>query len=168
MLNCQRQFLQNIETKIDFAGDCNCHSPCEDTRYPVTISQSQFPSQSSIASFWQTVLDDHSQKDSLKAYHYYRDLRNENISVEELKSWTHNYFLRLNVYVNSKTVSVREQIPMITLADLMSQIGGCLGLWLGISIVTVVEFFDLGFKMFYIFFRKLRHLSGPMENTSAK
>ena len=168
MLNCQRQFLQNIETKIDFAGDCNCHSPCEDTRYPVTISQSQFPSQSSIASFWQTVLDDHPQRENLKAYHYYRDLRDQNTSVEELKSWTHNHFLRLNVYVHSKTVAVREQIPIITLVDLMSQIGGCLGLWLGISIVTVIEFFDLGFKLSYIFFRKLRQLSGPMENTPTK
>ena len=64
-----------------------------------------------IASFWQTVLDDHPHKENLKAYHYYRDLRDQNTSVEELKSWTHNHFVRLNVYVHSKTVSVREADP---------------------------------------------------------
>ena len=157
LLDCQTKFLRNIETKIDFAGECNCHSPCEDTRYPIHISQSQFPSQSSIQSFWQRILEENPDKDKMKAYQYYQKLRAQNTSTEELKSWTYRHFLRLNVYANSVTVSVREQIPMITLVDLMSQIGGCLGLWLGISIVTVVEFFDLGFKLSWIFFWRLRH-----------
>ena len=161
MLDCQTTHLQNIETGLDYAQDCNCHSSCEDTKYSVTISQSEFPSQNSIFSFWDVVLEDHPNRESIKAYNYYKSLQQQNVSTDELKAWTRQHFLRLNIYANSKTVFVTEEIPMYTPVDLMSQIGGCLGLWLGISIITVVEFFDLAFRLIHLLLKKI---NGSMNN----
>ena len=154
-LDCQNSLLNNIETQLNYAQDCNCHVPCEDTEYLVTISQSQFPSQNSIASFWKVVIEDNPNRHNLKVYQYYQNLIAKNTSIETLKSWTHKHFLKLNIFANKKVVSVREQMPMYTLTNLLSQIGGCLGLWLGISIISLVEFFQLGFKLVYIMFRKI-------------
>ena len=43
---------------------------------------------------------------------------------------------------------VKQQVPMYSRTDLLSQIGGCLGLWLGMSVITVVELFNLALKIF--------------------
>ena len=155
MLHCQNSILKSIETRLDYAKDCNCYAPCEGTKYSVTISQSEFPSQNSMVSFWKVVLEDNPARENLKAYNYYKNLVEQNASTEELKTWTRQHFLRLNIYANSKTVAVKEQIPIYTPVDLMSQIGGCFGLWLGISIVTVVEFLDLGFRIMYVILKKI-------------
>ena len=158
MLACQEYYLKNIETRLNYALDCNCHPPCEDTKYSITISQSSFPSENSIISFWKRILEDPKKKD-LKAYKHYQKLKEANTSTDDLIKWTHKHFLRLTVYANSKTVTVKEQIPMYTFIDLMSQIGGCLGLWVGISIITIVEFFDLGMNFFQIFCRKAKKIA---------
>ena len=158
MLTCQEYYLKNIETRLNYAVDCNCHPPCEDTKYSITISQSGFPSENSIISFWKRILEDPKKKD-LKAYKNYQKLKEVNTSTDDLIKWTHKHFLRLTVYANSKTVTVKEQIPMYTFIDLMSQIGGCLGLWVGISIITIVEFFDLGMNLFQIFCRKAKKIA---------
>ena len=47
------------------------------------------------------------------------------------------------MFAKTKTVLVKEQIPKHTLIDLLCQIGGCLGLWLGISVVSFAEFIHL-------------------------
>lgn len=48
---------------------------------------------------------------------------------------------------------------MYTFIDLMSQIGRCLGLWVRISIITIVEFFDLGMNLFQILCRKAKKIA---------
>ena len=163
MRACQDSVLKDIETRLNYANDCNCQKPCEDTKYSISISHSEFPSENSMVSFWKTILEDNTQQENIKAYKYYEQLRAQNTSMESMIKWTQKHFLRLTVYATSKTVSVKKYIPMITPVGLMSQIGGCLGLWLGISIVTIIEFFDLGFKLFYVLYRKLNN-SAKLKN----
>ena len=156
LLGCQEDILKIIETLLDYAKDCNCHAPCEDTKYPITTSQSEYPSENSINSFWSVVLEDNPNKDNLKPYQHYHKLLAQNPSLDTLKTWTRKHFLRINVFANSRTVSVRKQIPMITLVDLMAQIGGCLGLWLGISVITVVELMYFCGELGCIFLKMFR------------
>ena len=48
-------------------------------------------------------------------------------------------FARLNVYYEVLNVLERKQIQSITLSDLFANIGGTIGLWAGLSIITLIE-----------------------------
>ena len=65
-------------------------------------------------------------------------------NIEEAeKKWIKETFYRLNVYFRSTEVEMHTQMLSYTPADLWSGIGGILGLWAGLSIITVLEFAEL-------------------------
>ena len=94
------------------------------------------------------LIENHPRKNSLKAYEYYQNLKENNATDEQIYSWVSSHFARLNIFPQSNIVVMKQQVPMYSKTDLMSQIGGCLGLWLGMSVITVVELFDLVLKIF--------------------
>ena len=47
-------------------------------------------------------------------------------------------------------------MPAMTIITLVSNIGGVLGLFLGISFLSFVEVFELGFDIFLIVYKKLK------------
>ncbi len=53
--------------------------------------------------------------------------------------WVKESFYRLNVYFRESTVEQHIQVASFSLADLWSGVGGILGLWLGISVMTIIE-----------------------------
>ena len=140
--------MKDLEKKADFGEKCNCHWPCEETTYSTSILQAPWPIKRSLDSFLKDILEDHPNKEDLKAYQHYQKLKSNNATREEIYAWVASHFLRLNIYANSNIVLVKEQVPMYTPTDLLCNIGGCLGLWVGMSVITIVECFDLGFKMF--------------------
>ena len=107
MMVCQKKYLKDTETRLHYAKDCNCYPPCEDIKYSTTLSQSEFPSENSMTSFWKTLLENNPNKERLKAYKYYHELMAENASRETMSEWTQKHFLRLTVYANSKTVTIK-------------------------------------------------------------
>ncbi len=50
---------------------------------------------------------------------------------------------RLNVYFREMLVLEHRQDPAYTGFDMLSNIGGALGLWAGLSLITVAELFSL-------------------------
>ncbi len=106
-LDCQNEVLDNAETLYDFEKECQCYRPCKDTQYQISSSQSQWPSHKSIRSFIKNVLEDHPERDNLKAYKYYQHLLSQNASLNDIEEWIQGYFFRLNVYARSETVSVK-------------------------------------------------------------
>ena len=56
-------------------------------------------------------------------------------------------FVRVNVYLSDMEVEVQEQQPSYRLSNLFSDIGGTLGLWVGLSLLTVVELLQLVLKL---------------------
>ncbi len=61
-------------------------------------------------------------------------------SLEETESkWIKKYFYRLNVYFSEPTIESHKQVISLSFTDLMSSVGGVLGLWVGISAVSVIE-----------------------------
>ena len=149
MITCQEEVIYDAENNVNFGEECNCFWPCHDTIYPVTISQSSWPDPNTVNSFLMRVIENHPRKNaSLKAYEYYQKLKENNATDEEVYSWVSSHFARLNVFAQSDIVVVKQQVPMYSRTDLLSQIGGCLGLWLGMSVITVVELFNLGLNIF--------------------
>lgn len=60
--------------------------------------------------------------------------------------------LRLNVYMEDLSVVEYRQLPAYGLADLFADIGGTLGLWMGISVLTIMELVELIIRLFFLLF----------------
>ena len=57
--------------------------------------------------------------------------------------WIQNSFYRLNVYFRERIVEVHTQVLNYPFEDLCSSIGGCLGLWVGCSVISIIEILQL-------------------------
>ena len=154
LLKCERGILDGIEARVDFRGKCNCFWPCVETTYSTSYSHAVWPERKSLDSFISNILESHPNKTQLKAYQYYQKLKAANASDDDIYNWVTSQFLRLNIYANSDITTVKEQILMYTITDLLCQIGGCLGLWVGMSIITTVEVLDLWLRLFGRIFSK--------------
>ena len=146
MRQCEGDVLNEIQAHWDFEKECDCQLPCHEIKYPLTISQSIWPSDNTMDSFQDFIMTTNTEGKYFKDY--YMSLTQQNASRKTIFRWIRKSFLKLIIFADTKTVSVKEQIPMCILIDLLCQIGGCLGLWLGISIVTCAEFFHLFFSLF--------------------
>ena len=60
--------------------------------------------------------------------------------------------LRLNVYLEDLSVVEYRQLPAYGLADLFADIGGTLGLWMGISVLTIMELIELIIRLVFLLF----------------
>ncbi len=66
-----------------------------------------------------------------------------------------NQFREIRLYYNSLEYTEIIQIPKTTTADLVSNIGGTLGLFMGLSLLSFVEFIEFIILLFTVFIRKL-------------
>ncbi|KAL8590301.1 hypothetical protein ACOMHN_006417 [Nucella lapillus] len=61
--------------------------------------------------------------------------------------------LRLNVYLEDLSVVKYKQMPAYGMEDLFADIGGTLGLWMGVSVLTIMELLELVFRLSHLFFK---------------
>ncbi len=73
--------------------------------------------------------------------------------------WVWDSFYRLNVYFRESTVEQHIQVASFSFADLWSGIGGILGLWLGISVMTIIEIISFFANLMTIFCKKKNPVS---------
>ena len=53
----------------------------------------------------------------------------------------------MNIYYSDLEVVVHKQVPSYSLSNLMCDVGGTLGLWAGISIISCLEVIELVAKL---------------------
>ena len=73
-----------------------------------------------------------------------------------VEQWVKKHFARVNIYFTDTEVESHEQVPSVGMADLWSSIGGVLGLWAGISIITVVEIINLIYNVLAVIISRLK------------
>ncbi len=70
--------------------------------------------------------------------------------IKETKAkWIQKYFNRLNVYFTKSTIEKHRQIPTFGFTDLFSNVGGVLGLWVGVSFITIFEILVFGCQIIH-------------------
>ncbi len=156
---CLNDIWVEFGSSEEMRSQCGCHSPCDTYRYDMSISQSAWPSPKIYNQFlWDKVLK-HPDRYNLIAfeqlwgvveqfqpdYHYDNGTSQEPEIVipEEAHKFLLLNFLRLNVYFRDQEVEVRVQEASYLLPNLFSDMGGTLGLWAGLSILTVAEVIQL-------------------------
>ncbi|XP_077867543.1 uncharacterized protein LOC144356731 [Saccoglossus kowalevskii] len=132
-----RQFIRYL-----FQGGhlgCDCPFSCSDKWYTRTLSQSLWPANVHL-------------KHLLKTIHSINPKTND---INDAAKVSAN-LARLEVYFEELVYSVSTELPAYGVKDLLSDIGGTLGLYIGISIITVVEFMELVTMITKYVFRRCR------------
>ncbi|XP_077982509.1 degenerin mec-10-like [Glandiceps talaboti] len=104
---------------------CNCPQICWDKYYDISSSQSVWPSHVYLRHLLRSIQATNSKTRNLN------DLDSVRLNLARLEV----YFEELN----SQTISEQPAYPI---EQLFSDIGGTLGLYIGLSIITVFEFFE--------------------------
>lgn len=78
-----------------------------------------------------------------------------NLSVDEIKQSV----AMLNINYQSMVTSVIQEVPAMLFPELLSNLGGQLGLFLGISLLSFVELLEFGFVLVWDFFHQTRKIT---------
>jgi hypothetical protein len=118
--------------------DCenDCPLECSSAHYDYSISSLSFPN----PKFFDLLKSDGTFLNELQTNH--------NVNLSNLESFQ-KYFLSLNIFYSSLEYTEITEKPTFTPIDLLSQIGGSLGIFLGFSLFHFIELIEIFFIIFY-------------------
>jgi hypothetical protein len=121
-----QQFIDFKNKNIDSECLNECPLECDSIEYDFTLTHSNFPNKNFYDLFSMLNLD---------------------LTYEK---FTENS-LSLNVYYSALSYIKLTETPTTSIIDLFSGIGGLLGLFAGISILSFIEIVELTIELIYIF-----------------
>ncbi|XP_022808058.1 amiloride-sensitive sodium channel subunit alpha-like isoform X3 [Stylophora pistillata] len=119
--------------------DCSrsCPPPCKESTFKLTTSYSLWPTNSSQLS-------------------YQKKLKATSKEVDGGPSDFRHNILKVNVFFEELNYEVISEDPAYELPSFMSDLGGSLGLWIGMSVLTFAEILELILLICYSLARKLK------------
>ena len=142
---CVRKASMQMTQNLTATRLCGCYPPCHESSYDISYSLSKWPAESfdgeeAYINIFETEgypnrFTNPEDQQKLELYGKYFDASNRRVAMKQ--------FARLNVYVADYNVIKTEESAEYTQAQLLSDIGGQLGLWVGISVITLAEVIEL-------------------------
>ncbi len=122
-----------------------------------------FPTREVMAFFYDSYIYQNPHKDDLLAWKYFKDnivnkskgetpeyfrydeavIDSGTVVTDKMADWISSSFARVNIYFRDVTVLEVGQSASYKWTDLLADVGGILGLWVGVSFITIFEFFNL-------------------------
>ncbi|CAI4228113.1 unnamed protein product [Auanema sp. JU1783] len=102
--------------------DCSCPQPCEVETYSVTVSTAKWPSNAYTP-------NECNEKNNTKW-----------LTKKQCVEWYRENTLLVEIYYERMNYQVLSESPAYSLVNLVSDIGGQVGLFLGMSIISLIEF----------------------------
>ena len=136
-LHCTYSIGMQLSTNSTVLENCDCPIECEKIQYTYSVSVSEYP--------------------TLKYSNYLRNLsifrtKYPNISYEEMRKSV----ARVEIFYDEmKETIISENIKMGP-SELISNLGGTLGLFLGSSFLSLIEFVEIFIQAFLVFSFKNR------------
>ena len=130
--NCYMTTFTNANLNINALCSDKCPLECDYVTYDISMSTLNYPNR---------LFFEELKKDS-PVY--------EHMSLEEFKQ-SH---LAMYLYFPNKEYSEIKEAPKTKFVDLIANLGGALGIFLGFSIFTFVEVFEILFQIGLIFFKE--------------
>ena len=142
---CVRNTSVYVTRNATQTRSCGCYPPCHEQSYDVTYSLSKWPAESFDGEEAYIDIFDTERYPSrflgpedrakFELYGKYFDYVNRREAMQD--------FARLNVYIADSNVLKTEESEDYSQSQLLSDIGGQLGLWVGISVITLAEMLEL-------------------------
>ena len=151
----QPELRRRVRCKVDHMEaymqkcDENCPRPCTQYTHVPRISSARWPPDPFSPDFYQRFIKNKSYEveyDGLEAYFgtYFKDSNvSDWISQGEIISKLERNFLRVDIQMNNVDIILFKDIATTTLTTLISNLGGTLNLFAGITIVLFVEIIDM-------------------------
>ena len=161
-LSCEVNLLETLANDRSYESSCRCAQPCQETIYEKSLSLSYWPSELYQMSAVQSLYKNQTMSSALKNAHklltniiekynvkyanisevmdYFKD---DLIAINRATTLIHGNLLKLDIYFEDLYVEELNQIPAYGLENLLADIGGTLGLWMGISVLTIAELIEL-------------------------
>ena len=103
-----------------------CPYPCEETLFETTVSSHRWPSAASI-------------KRVIRSY-----APRKNMTLQSVRE----SLAKVSIYYDSSRVKTIAETPLYSnIFTLLGEIGGHLGLWIGVSLLAVCELFEIGYDL---------------------
>ena len=140
-LNCFMSYFDYLYGSADKMNICpeDCPLECNSLKFLTTTSQFEYPSKG-----FANIM----KRDPLIQEKFNNS---SNISYEDLKQ----SLVSLNIYYDDLGYTTLEEIPKIDFNTLISNLGGNLGLFLGASVLSLFEIFEILFLILKIIYEKL-------------
>ncbi|XP_077994420.1 epithelial sodium channel subunit beta-like [Glandiceps talaboti] len=103
--------------------ECDCPQPCQEKSYISSMSFAKWPAEN-----YKDTMHKKLENRLPKARH-----------THDINAWTQNNVVRLQIFFEELNYQSIKESPAYTEFDLLSDIGGQLGLWIGVSMITVFE-----------------------------
>ncbi|XP_071488657.1 acid-sensing ion channel 1C-like [Diadema antillarum] len=133
---------------------CNCTMPCRQQNYHYTISEAHWPNDGYMDEVKEGIAE---ISDSLR-----RQLTQDPNFIED-------NVVKVGVFYDNLQFQYIYQTPAYDWYSLVSDLGGQVGLWIGVSVLTIFEFVELVYDLFKLCFMKmmdprLKKRSGASRN----
>ncbi|XP_069142411.1 FMRFamide-activated amiloride-sensitive sodium channel-like [Argopecten irradians] len=188
-LKCEEKILHELANDRSYERSCKCFQPCSETSYQKSLSLSYWPLEfyqfDALKKFYHGrmnrtfmyeaygYLEEHIEKYSVLRQSMSEEdqmkMLTSNIPLEERQKLLratgliHQNLLRLNIYLEDLSVVEFKQMPAYELADLFADIGGTLGLWMGISVLTIMELMELVVRLIMLLFNAENKMPDHMD-----
>ena len=138
-LKCRKAVYENMTIKDPDAMDrCNCYPPCSDIVYDSYYSLSTIPEKTEEHTAFYTIITEFVEQMTERKKEVLRHKFGEGY-LDAMSS----HISRLNVHIADSNVIKTTEAPDYEAIRLISDIGGQLGLWIGISVMTLFEMVQL-------------------------
>ncbi|XP_050392953.2 amiloride-sensitive sodium channel subunit gamma [Patella vulgata] len=132
--------IQRRYNKNDLGCSDICKPSCRELMYNSQISSSLWPTNPAMSDLIDRLkVNDPSLKPKL-----------DNMTADEQRTFIRDNVLKVDIYYQKLNYETISTTPSYMLEDLLSDIGGQLGLFLGLSVVTMMEFVELFVDIFII------------------
>ncbi len=143
LLSCQKEVVRRTQRNTTAMLQCGCFPACSELTYDVAYSLARWPGN--------THEGDQTYMDVFYGHHYAARFQNDSLKHQMYAEYFDPYnwqrsmrdFARINVYITDGGVLKTVESEDYTVVQLLSDIGGQLGLWVGVSIITIVEILEL-------------------------
>ena len=126
-----------------FASNCGCVPMCEQFSYSVTPSFSDWPVYEQAYQIVNVLLSSHNfqQRFAPKKYEtYFENATAETLTWDQARRHADDKsLLRLGIYIQESSLTRVQELAAMTPVDAVSSIGGQLGLWVGMSLLSLME-----------------------------
>lgn len=136
----EKQFYNYIDKKLDYCNDL-CLLECESTSFEISMSSLAFPTQS----FFEDSFNFLESVSSIAKT--YEKTTNKTFKYETLK----DRYLYFNIFYPSLKYTQITESPKTSLIELISNMGGLLGIFLGLSIFSLIEIVEIVVKIIGIY-----------------
>ncbi|XP_066267851.1 uncharacterized protein [Branchiostoma lanceolatum] len=138
---------QDVRTRHEDGNlPCDCRQSCNEDSYALWLSSSLWPSDSYV---WYVLENIHARSQA----------RNLPLDPRELRQ----NLTRVHVYFRDLNYELITENPTYTEEALLSSLGGLLGLYVGLSVITVFEIINLVVDVVKVACNKDRKFRGSME-----